>query len=287
MRLLLAAGIVALAAFCVLALAGLPILGRYLFFPRRPARDPLRGRRVRLAGPPEEPRVADGGDRHRRWRPSRSQIPFIPAQVDRIRKLGGALGIQTEIRDDLRDMASEPPLENGCQPLAVPNHRPVPLLALWLDRAPEDILSAQLDPVAHGQYLDPATERVLRNFTLDKRDPKRLTAQVPPGFRRVAANRSWILYERCGAQLPQRAVNAALGGRQGLVEDLGDLRDAQVGAEAQPTASRSSALNSASARPSRRAGGPPPAGRSPRPAAPRAQRPLPGGGPAGVVAQDI
>jgi hypothetical protein len=32
-RLLLAAGIVALAAFCVLALAGLPILGRYLFFP--------------------------------------------------------------------------------------------------------------------------------------------------------------------------------------------------------------------------------------------------------------
>jgi hypothetical protein len=199
-RLLLAAGIVALAAFCVLALAGLPILGRYLFFPA-----------VLLA-------ILCGAGafawqdlpKNHAWRTAAIvigvgvlliQIPFIPAQVDRIRKLGGALAIQTEIRDDLRDMASEPPLENGCQPLAVPNHRPVPLLALWLDRAPEDILSAQLTRIDHGQYLDPATERVLRNFTLDKRDPKRLTAQVPPGFERVAANRSWILYERCGRSL--------------------------------------------------------------------------------------
>jgi hypothetical protein len=199
-RLLVAAGLVALAAFCVLAAAGLPILGRYLFFPA-----------VLLAIlcgagafawqdlPPDHP-----------WRRRAqvigilvlvAQIPFIPAQVDRIRDLSGALKIQTEIRDDLHDLASEPPLEHGCQPLAVPNHRPVPLLALWLDRPPERILSAQLVQIRGGQYLDPATDRVLRNFTLDKRDPRRLTAAVPPGFRRVAANRSWVLYERCGRSL--------------------------------------------------------------------------------------
>ena len=42
---------------------------------------------------------------------------------------------------------------------------------------------------------------MLRNFTLDKRDPKRLTAAVPPGFTKAAANRSWVLYERCGRSL--------------------------------------------------------------------------------------
>jgi hypothetical protein len=199
-RLLVAAGLVALAAFCVLAAAGLPILGRYLFLPA-----------VLLAIlcgagafawrdlPPDHP-----------WRRRAQvigilvlvlQVPFIPAQVDRIRDLSGALKIQTEIRDDLHALATEPVMQDGCPPVAVPNHRPVPLLALWLDRAPEDILSAQLVRIREGQYLDPASERVLRNFTLDKRDPRRLTAAVPPGFRRVAANRSWVLYERCGRSL--------------------------------------------------------------------------------------
>jgi hypothetical protein len=199
-RLLVAAGLVALAAFCVLAAAGLPILGRYLFLPA-----------VLLAIlcgagafawqdlPPEHP-----------WRRRAQvigilvvilQIPFVPAQVDRIRDLSAALEIQTEIRDDLHDLATRPPLENGCQPLAVPNHRPVPLLALWLDRPPVRILSAQLVQTRSGQYLDPATDRVLRNFTLDRRDPKRLTAEIPAGFTKVAANRSWVLYERCGRSL--------------------------------------------------------------------------------------
>jgi hypothetical protein len=199
-RLLVAAGLVALAAFCVLAAAGLPILGRYLFLPavllailcgagafayrELPTDHPWR-RRAQIAG----------------ILVLVAQIPFIPVQIDRIGDLGGALEIQTEIRDELHDLASRPPLENGCQPLAVPNHRPVPLLALWLDRPPERILSAQLVQIRSGQYLDPATDRVLRNFTLDKRDPKRLVAEVPPGFTKVAANRSWVLYERCGRSL--------------------------------------------------------------------------------------
>jgi hypothetical protein len=199
-RLPLAAGIVALAAFCVLAAAGLPILGRYLFLPAVLLAIVCgAGAFGWLALEPDHP-----------WRRGAmvvgivvlvAQIPFIPKQVDRIRELNGALAIQKQIRDDLHDMATRPPLENGCPPTAVPNHRPVPLLALWLDRPPQQILSAQLVQIRTGQYLDPASARVERNFTLDKRDPKRLTASVPPGFRRVAANRSWILYERCGRNL--------------------------------------------------------------------------------------
>jgi hypothetical protein len=196
LKLPLAAGIAAVAAFCVLAAAGLPILGRYLFLPAvllaivcgagafgwlvLAPEHPWRGR-ARIAGIVV----------------LLAQVPFIPAQVDRIHELRGALGIQTQIRDDLHALAQQPVVQNGCTPTAVPNHRPVPLLALWLDRPPEQILSAQLVRIRSGQYFDPATLRVERNFTLDKRDPKRLTAGVPPGFRRVAANRSWILYERC------------------------------------------------------------------------------------------
>jgi hypothetical protein len=210
LKLPLAAGIVALAAFCVLAAAGLPILGRYLFLPAvllaivcgagafgwllLPPGHPWRGR-ARIAGIVV----------------LLAQIPFIPAQVDRIHELRGALAIQTQIRDDLHDLAKRPVVQNGCTPTAVPNHRPVPLLALWLDRPPEQILSAQLVRIRSGQYFDPATPRVERNFTLDKRDPKRLTAEVPPGFQRVAANRSWVLYERCGRTVHPPSRSASEG----------------------------------------------------------------------------
>ena len=58
-------------------------------------------------------------------------------------------------------------------------------------------MSAQLEQPASGSYIDPASERVERNFTLDPRDPKRLTANVPPGFTETASNASWKLYTRC------------------------------------------------------------------------------------------
>jgi hypothetical protein len=38
----------------------------------------------------------------------------------------------------------------------------------------------------------------VRHFVLDPNDPRRLTTKVPPSFRRVARNESWILYARCG-----------------------------------------------------------------------------------------
>ena len=103
---------------------------------------------------------------------------------------------QQEILTDLHAISDEV----SCQPVAVPNHRPVPHVALWTGIAPQQIVSAQLQQPTHGSYLDPASERVLRNFTLDPHDPQRLTASVPPGFERVSANRSWVLYARCQTQ---------------------------------------------------------------------------------------
>jgi hypothetical protein len=188
----IAAGFVSIAAFCVLAAAGLPILGRYLLLPA-----------ALLA-------VFCGAgmfgwlqlERNHPWRTRWMAIGavvllafvvFAPGQVNRIDDLRASMGTQAEILDDLHAISSDLP----CRPVAVPNHRPVPHLALWTGIEPGKIISAQLQVPTRGVYIDPASERVRRNFTLDPHDPKTLTARVPPGFERAAANRSWILYANC------------------------------------------------------------------------------------------
>lgn len=188
----IAAGFVSLAAFCVLAGAGLPILGRYLLLPA-----------AILA-------VFCGAgvfgwrqlERDHPWRARWAAIGaavlvafavFAPGQADRISSLADAMGTQKQILGDLHALTDD----FSCEPVAVPNHRPVPHIALWTQIPPERIVSAQLERPASGLYVDPASERVLRNFTLDPRDPKRLTADVPPGFEEVARNPSWVLYANC------------------------------------------------------------------------------------------
>ena len=117
-------------------------------------------------------------------------VAFAPGQADRIGDLRASMGTQAEILADLHDHHGRLHL----RPVAVPNHRPVPHVALWTGIPPGQIVSAQLEQPTRGLYVDPASERVLRNFTLDPRDPKSLTADVPAGFQEVAANDSWRLY---------------------------------------------------------------------------------------------
>lgn len=188
----IAAGFVSLGAFCVLAAAGLPILGRYLLLPaailavfagagafgwlRLPHDHPWRGR----------------------WRAIGAAVlaafvVFIPGQVNRVENLRSAMHTQSDILGDLHAISDG----IGCEPVAVPNHRPVPHIALWTGIAPAEIVSAQLEQPTTGSYIDPADDRVERNFTLDPRDPKRLTAEVPPGFDETARNASWVLYATC------------------------------------------------------------------------------------------
>ena len=196
MRLAFAAGVVALAAFCVLAAAGLPILGRYLLLPATLLAIACG------AGAFGWTQLAADHPWRRRWQVLGALVlvalaVFTPRQVQRIDSLHTNIATQREIRDDLHSLAERPPLKGGCRPVAVPNHRPVPLLALWLEEPPREIVSAQLRRPDRGLFIDPARARVRRNFTLDRNDPGVLTATVPPGFRRAAENASWVVYERC------------------------------------------------------------------------------------------
>ena len=64
------------------------------------------------------------------------QLPFIPAQVNRLDALNRALTIQDGVQDDLQAFVRAGDFVEPCDTVTVPNHRPIPLLALWLDAPP-------------------------------------------------------------------------------------------------------------------------------------------------------
>jgi hypothetical protein len=187
-----AAGVIALVAFCVLAAAGLPILGRYLLVPAAI---------LALfcgAGAFGWAELPQGHPWRRRWAwfgalTLVGLVAFIPAQVGRIGDLRDALRIQDAIQDDLHTLI--PRLR--CTPVTVPNHRPVPLLALWLDVEPRRVAVAQERRPRGGTYVVPSSAHVARRYILDPRDVDPRIPPPPAGFRLVGANASWRAFARC------------------------------------------------------------------------------------------
>ena len=189
-------GVLAILAFSVLATAGLPILGRYLLLPAAIlalfcAAGVLGWRLLE----PEHPR-------RRLWMAWGAVtvvllIVFTPAQVNRITDLRKALRIQSHIQADLGGLVRAGAFSSRCRAVTVPNHRPVPLLALWLDRDPTLIGSAEAKLPQSGAYVVPASQQVAKDYVLDPRDPVQATPKAPPGFARASSNASWIVYQRC------------------------------------------------------------------------------------------
>jgi hypothetical protein len=190
-----AAGVAAVAIFAIFAAVGLPINTRYAFLAAAilcvfcgagafgwvalPAGD--RRRRVwlvlgglivvaLLASAPSQYRTAEG-------------------ELDK-------LANQEQIEGDLEALVGSHAINLRCGPVGVPNHAPIPLLALYLRASPARIRSAQVGHIARGVYVDPASQEVEREYILDNRDPHE-PVTVPPGFSAAAANRSWLIFRRC------------------------------------------------------------------------------------------
>ena len=126
-------------------------------------------------------------------------VIWVPNQYDLLHRVDADLTNQARIERDLNDLADSGAFERPiCGPISVPNHRAVPRLAFDLELEPSRIVSSseQRQP-RRGYFLDPASEFVVENFILDPNDPARLETPVPPGFRPVARNESWVLYRRC------------------------------------------------------------------------------------------
>jgi hypothetical protein len=191
-----AVGVVAVVAFAILATAGLPIVTRYVMLPAAILSVFCGAGAFGWLWLPR-------GDRRRLWWRAASLVvlaglvAFIPSQVHRLNRTFDALGRQQRIQRDLVALVDDGSIGLRCAPVAVPNHRPVPLLALRLRVQPGRIIDAQVTPVVRGTFIEPASAAVAHDYILDPHDPHPLTASVPPGFRLTASNRSWRVYERC------------------------------------------------------------------------------------------
>jgi hypothetical protein len=188
--------------FVIIGLAGLSLLGRYLLLPAAMLAIFFGFASLWWLDLPR-------GPARRRWTIAGAVllVAFFGStathQRDKLESLRDGIQLRGRIQDDLRDLARDQPsasLLERCGPIYVPNHRPVPVLAYYLDRDPDQIVSAQLERPKRGVFVAPATEVVRNKFVLDPRDPKKF--QVPsrlPGFVRVAGDTSWNVFARgCG-----------------------------------------------------------------------------------------
>jgi hypothetical protein len=191
----LVTGAAAVAVFAVLGAAGLPIDERYAFLA---AAVGCVFAGAAVCGWVELPR---GSARRRWWAVAAAAVAvaFVataPAQYRVAHRQLQALARQQQAQHDLTALVRAGAVSARCEPVGVPNHAPVPLLALWLRTPPARIVSAQVHAVTYGTYVEPATAEVQRDYILDRLDPHR-PVHVPAGFTLVRTNRSWRIYRRC------------------------------------------------------------------------------------------
>jgi hypothetical protein len=123
-------------------------------------------------------------------------LAYAPSQYHSADRELGKLAHQDSIQNDLLALVSDHAISRRCEPVGVPNHAPIPLLALYLETSPRNVVSAEARRITSGTYVDPASGEVERDYILDPRDPVK-PVSVPPGFTEAHANRSWFIFEHC------------------------------------------------------------------------------------------
>jgi hypothetical protein len=191
----LVAGVLAVLVFVAVAVAGLPINTRYGF---------LTSAILCIfcgAGVFGWTRL-DAADPHRRWWMAGGAlvlvalVAFVPSQYKSAHRELDKLARQQSIQADLLALVDDHAISLRCGPVEVPNHAPVPLLALYLKTSPANVVSGQVATVADGIYVDPASKQVEADYVLDPHDPHR-PVNVPPGFTEARANGSWLIFRHC------------------------------------------------------------------------------------------
>jgi hypothetical protein len=202
----IAAAVLALLAFALLACAGLAILARYTMLASA-----VLAIFVALALLGWRLLAPDAGPWRRRWQLFAGLVlamflVWLPNQWDLDSRVDTDLTNQAKVEGDLSDLVEAGAFEPLCGPIAVPNHRAVPRLAFGLDIKPTEIVSAseagtspeeRAKLAAAGYFVEPANAFVIHNFILDPNDPTEFDLEAPAGFEEVARNESWRVYRRC------------------------------------------------------------------------------------------
>jgi hypothetical protein len=190
------AGVLAVVVFAAFASVGLPINTRYAF---------LASAILCIfcgAGAFGWTCLARDDPRRRRWIAAGALVlvalaVYIPSQYREAHTQLRKLARTHSIESDLLALVDDHAINLRCGPIGVPNHAPVPLLSLYLKTSPRNIVSPEAGHIASGIYVDPATREVEEKYVLDPHDPVERVG-VPPGFSASAANRSWLIFQRCG-----------------------------------------------------------------------------------------
>ncbi|HWJ50455.1 MAG TPA: hypothetical protein VNR42_05505 [Solirubrobacteraceae bacterium] len=190
-----AAGLLAVLVFAAFATVGLPINTRYAF---------LAAAILCVfcgAGAFGWTRLPRGDPRRAWWMAGSAVvlvalIAYAPSQYRGADREFGKLARQQSIEGDLVALVRNRAIDLRCGPVGVPNHAPIPLLALYLKTSPRSIVSLQTGHIATGIYVDPASKEVEEDYVLDPLDPHQAVS-VPPGFTEKGANRSWLIFQRC------------------------------------------------------------------------------------------
>jgi hypothetical protein len=141
-------------------------------------------------------RLPAGSAARRAWQAAAGSVALAlaataPGQVHRLRHTRDRLKFQAAVAADAAHLARTV----RCGPPTLPAGRPVPLLALVLDRTPASVPVAEPGHrVPSGRpYLAPAGARVRGEYLLVRAVPP------PRGLRPAAASHFWRLYGHCGA----------------------------------------------------------------------------------------
>ncbi len=189
-----AAGVIAVIVFAGFATVGLPINSRYGFLV-----DALLC--IFCGAGVFGWELLERGDRHRRiWQIAAvvvavALVAYTPATVKSAHRQLDELSAQHGIEDELLTLVKQDAVTLLCGPVGVPNHAPIPLLALYLKTSPARIVSPEAGQISHGVYLA-ASPRALRDYVLDRHDPHS-AGRPPAGFVETRADPSWRVLERC------------------------------------------------------------------------------------------
>jgi hypothetical protein len=191
MRVPLAIAVLNGLAFTAFAVAGLPLLGRYLFVA---ASMLALFAGLGALGWTALPRDHAG---RRAWTAVGAIAllaiaAFFPLQqVDRLDALKADIAARDRIQADLRELVERPGVTKAlraCPRVFVPTHRLVPLIALWADVRPQRIVTLRRSRGACLVF--PANEQVAKLAVLDPNEPGASLGSY--NGRADARNRSWL-----------------------------------------------------------------------------------------------
>ncbi|HEY1834660.1 MAG TPA: hypothetical protein VGG08_09505 [Solirubrobacteraceae bacterium] len=123
-------------------------------------------------------------------------LAYAPSQYRSAHRELDELSNQHRIEGELLTLVHRGAINLRCGPVGVPNHAPIPLLALYLNTDPANVQSAQEGHIPSGVYVDPASQEVEEDYVLDQHDPHQ-PVSVPPGFVESTTDHSWFIFKRC------------------------------------------------------------------------------------------